>query len=344
MGVSMADEDVAWYQRLLDAQPELIDFPWCWTVVQPLTKPVTVAEVVRRLGGDPADIEERAGWDFDQPDVTLHLHQVGPAVVMGEAGGLEGGRDEALRWLSDGASVHTSWWSDANGRSLLCYAAFGVVLTRLENIDDNEPIGKQPTALDEDRAALREDQGYPAQLALVERRTGIRLDAEWLDQPHATVVVRTPIPDDPRPPGTFGFVDPDLAAIFLLADESTQRAALRWVLDLLADEQDLRGEPAVRFVLDALPQHWPTGEDLSRQLESLRVRLWRDVEARPGGSPERWRHFYRVRAAEAFVETLPGSRGRSYPTDALWCAQQAFQDRWPTIRAELWRRARRQRR
>lgn len=39
----MAGEDVAWYQRMLDGQPDLVDFPWCWTVVQPLTKPVTVA-------------------------------------------------------------------------------------------------------------------------------------------------------------------------------------------------------------------------------------------------------------------------------------------------------------
>jgi hypothetical protein len=129
-----------------------------------------------------------------------------------------------------------------------------------------------------------------------------------------------------------------------VSDESTQRAALRWVLDLLADEQDLRGEPAAGAVLDALPQHWPTGEDLSHQLEALRGRLWQEVNASPGGSPERWRHFYRVRAAEAFAATVTGSRDRSYPTDALWCAQQAFQDRWPTIRAELWRRARRQRR
>ncbi len=340
----MADEDVAWYQRLLDAQPDLVDFPWCWTVVQPLTKPVTVAEVARRLGGDPANIEELAGWDFEAPDGTVHLHQVGPAVVMCQAAGWEGVRDEALRWLSDGASVHSSWWSDPNARSFLCYAAFGLVLTRLEHLDDNQPAGEQPTALDEDRAPLRHDLGYPAQLAFVERRTGIRLDPAWLDQPHAAVVIRTPIPDDPRPPGTHGSADPDLAAMFLLADEPTQRAALRWVLDLLADEQDLRSEPAVRTVLDALAQHWPTGEDLSHQLNALRVGITEELNASPGMSPERWRHYYRLRAGEAFLATVTGSRGRSYPPDTLWYAQQAFQQRWPTIRAELWRRARRQRR
>ncbi|MFD6566203.1 hypothetical protein [Micromonospora profundi] len=45
----MPDEDVAWYQRLLEAKPDLVDFVECWTVVQPLTKPVTVPEAARPL-------------------------------------------------------------------------------------------------------------------------------------------------------------------------------------------------------------------------------------------------------------------------------------------------------
>ncbi|MEU4678405.1 hypothetical protein [Micromonospora sp. NPDC023737] len=340
----MTDEDVAWYRRLLEAKPDLVDFVGCWTVIQPLTKPVTVSEAARRLGGDPADIEQLTGWDFEEPLGTVHLHQVGPAVVMVQTAGCEGVRDEALRWLSDGAAVHSSWWGAANGRSFLCYAAFGKVLTRLESLDDDQPAGAQPTALDEDRAPLRDDLDYPAQLAFVERRTGIRLDPAWLDQPHPTVALRTPIPDDPRPPGMFGEADPDLAAMLLLADESTRRAALRWVLDLLADEQDLRSESAVYAVLDALPHGWPSSEDLSRQLHALRVRLTQDVNASPGGSPERWRRYYRMRAGEAVAATIAALPGRSYPTDTLWYAQQAFQQRWPAIRAELWKRARHQRR
>ena len=31
---------------------------------------------------------------------------------------------------------------------------------------------------------------------------------------------------------------------------------------------------------------------------------------------------------------------RAGPSEALWYAQQALQERWPDIRAELWRRAR----
>ncbi|MFC7531535.1 hypothetical protein [Actinoplanes sp. GCM10030250] len=340
----MADDDVAWYQRMLDAQPDLSDFPWCWTVVQPVTKPVSVAEVVRRLGGDPADVAEVAGWDFEEPDGTVHLRRVGPAVVMGQTAGWEGTRDEALRWLSDGASVHSSWWSDANGRSSVSYAAFGRVLTRLEHLDDDEPTGVQPTALDADRAALRDDLGYPAQLAFVERRTGIRLDPAWLDEPHATVVLRTPVPDDPQPPGLFGSADPDLVTTLLLAGEATQRETLRWLLGVLADEQDLRGEPgagAVLAVLAALSREWPAGEELSDQLRLLRSRLLQNVDASPGMSPERRRHYHRMRAVEAFTATMTGARDQSCPTDTLWYAQQAFQQRWPAIRAEVWQRARR---
>jgi hypothetical protein len=335
----MADEDVAWYQRLLEEKPELVDSAPCWTVIQPLTKPVTVPEVVRRLGGQPADIEQRTGWEFEDLPV-IHLNQVGPAVVMAEVMGNEGVRDEVLRWLSDGAAVHSSWWGEANGRSFLCYAAFGRVLTRLEHLDDDRASGEQPTALDEDRAALRDDLDYPAQLAFVERRTGIRLDADWLDRPHPTVVLRKPIPDDPRPPGTFAAVDPDLATMLLLADEPAHRAALHWMLDLLADAQDLRGEPSVGAVLDALPDDWPTGEGLWQEAQAMRHRLTQEVNDSPGGSPERWRRYYRMRAGEAFAATVLGPYDRPRPPDTMWYAEQAFQERWPTIRAELWRRAR----
>src|SRR6266545_2467592 len=99
----MADEDVAWYQRLLDAQPDLVDFPWCWTVVQPLTKPVTVAEVARRLGGDPANIEELAGWDFEAPDGTVHLQRVGKASATRPCGGYP----MAPRCIARGGAIPT---------------------------------------------------------------------------------------------------------------------------------------------------------------------------------------------------------------------------------------------
>jgi hypothetical protein len=338
----MINEDVAWYRRLLEAKPDLDDMPLCWTVIQPLTKPVTMAEVVRRLGGDPAEIEHRSGWE-PQDLPAVHLNQVGPAVVMVEVMGGEGVRDEVLRWLSDGAVVHSSWWCGAIGRSALCYAAFGRLLTRVEHLDDDRPGGEQPAALDEDRAALRGNLDCPAQLALVERRTGVRLDAAWLDQPHPTVVLGKPIPDDPCPPGMFAAVDPDLAAILLMADESTHRAALRWVLGLLADEQDLRGEPSAGAVLDALPHDWPTGQDLWKESQSMRARLTHEVNASPGGSPERRRGYYRMRAGEAFAATVIGPYDQPGPRDTLWYAQQAVQERWPAIRAELWRRARHQR-
>ncbi|SIR60214.1 DUF6461 domain-containing protein [Micromonospora avicenniae] len=344
----MAGDDVAWYQRLLEVRPELIDEVPCWTVIQPLTKPVTVAEVVRRLGGDQAEIEYRSGWDADAATSVVHLNQLGPAVVMAEVMDAEGIREEVLRWLSDGAVVHSSWWGSANGRSFLCYAVFGRLLTQLQHLDDDRPGGEQPEALDEDRAALRRltddpDLDYPAQLALMERRTGIRLDAAWLDQPHPTVVLRKPIPDDPRPPGSFAATDPDLAAMLLMAGDPTYRAALRWVLDLLADDWELRSEPLVNAVLGTLTRDWPASKDLGQEAHAMDSRLSAEVNASPGMSPERWRRFHRMRAGQAFTATVVNPNDRPKPLDTLWYAQQALQERWPAIRAELWRRARHQR-
>jgi Family of unknown function (DUF6461) len=337
----MIDEDLAWYRQLLEADLDLLDMA-CWTVIQPLTGSLTVAEVVRRLGGDPAEIEQRTGWEPDEMSL-VHLTQVGTAVVILETDGTEGTRDEVLRRLSDGAMVHSSWWVDAIGRGELCYAAFGRLLTRMQYIDANEPEGAQPTALDEDRAALRGFNGdleYPAQLALVERRTGVRLDPAWLDRPHATALLSKPIEADPRPPGMFAAVDPDLAAVFLLAGERTRRNALHWVLGMLAEEWDLRAEPLITAVLDALVDDWPSGEELSRRAYTLRMRLTEAMNASPGGSPERWQRYCRLRAGEAFAATVVDAGNRPGPSEALWYAQQALQERWPDIRAQLWRRAR----
>jgi hypothetical protein len=338
------DEDVAWYQRLLKTKPDLVDVP-CWTVIQPLTKPVTVAEVVRRLGGDLAEIEHRTGWDSGDLSV-VHLNQVGPAVLMVETDGAEGVRDEVLRWLSDGAAVHSSWWGEANGRSFLCYAAFGRLLTQLDHLDSGRPGGEQPTALDEDRASLRGlggDLDYPAQLALVERRTGVRLEAAWLDQPHPTVVLRRPIPDDPRPPGLFAAEDPDLAALLLMADEPTHRAAVHWVLGLLVDELDLRGEPAVAAVLDALTHDWPAGGAPWGEILAMRIRLQEEARTGVAGSPEGDRLARRMFAGEAFTATVTIPYGRLGSLDALYYVKRSLGERWPMIRAELWHRARHQR-
>ncbi|MFB4317587.1 hypothetical protein [Actinomadura sp. 21ATH] len=331
----MLDADVAWYRRLLEEAPDMSEL-LRWTVVQPLTGPVTVADAVRRLGADPAGIETRTGRDDDDLPV-VHLHQAGPAVLLVETFEAQGVREEVLRWLSDGAVVHGSWWADANGRSLLCYAAFGRLLTRLEYLDDQQPGGEQPTALDEDRAALRDlsgDLDHPAQLALVERRTGVRLDTAWLGRPHPTVVLDDPIPDDPRPPGMLAAADPDLAAVFLMADEPTRRTVLHRLLGRLADEQDLRSEPLIGAVLDAFADGRPPGDTLARDSHAMKLRLAQELDAAPGGSPERTRRYHRMRAAEAFAAAV-GDRTES--VDTLWYAQQAMQERWPRIRTELWR-------
>jgi hypothetical protein len=164
-----------------------------------------------------------------------------------------------------------------------------------------------------------------------------------LDQPHPTVLLRTPIPDDPRPPGLFAAEDPDLAAMLLVADEPTHRATLRWVLGLLADELDLRDEPAVGAVLDVLPHEWPTGGAPWGEVLAMRLRLQEEARTGVTGSPDGDRLRGRMFAGEAFTATVTVPYGRLGSLDALYYAQRALDERWPTIRAELWRRARHQR-
>jgi hypothetical protein len=163
-----------------------------------------------------------------------------------------------------------------------------------------------------------------------------------LDRPHPTVVLHQPAPDDPRPPGLFAYLDPDLAAVLIMAGEPTHRAALRWVLGMLADEHDLRGEPWVAAVLDTLLHDWPTDEDLRRESAAMGHRLQEAVYDSPVGSPERYRLYRRSCACHAFSTTVMGTSTRPQPPETLWYAQRAFEEGWPPIRAELWRRARQQ--
>jgi len=82
------------YRRLIrDERLEALWMAMCWTVVEPVTKPVDVDEVVRRLGGggyegceQPVDPESIYGGS----DGAFYVGQVGSAVAVLEVNGFQG--------------------------------------------------------------------------------------------------------------------------------------------------------------------------------------------------------------------------------------------------------------
>ncbi|GIJ51538.1 hypothetical protein Val02_84240 [Virgisporangium aliadipatigenens] len=201
----MSSETAARYRQLLDAGPAPTD-ALCWTVVQPGGRPVDVDEVARRLGGDPAVLVDHVLGDGDDDRLVygdgheraFRLAAVGPAVAMVEFHGYQGANPRVLRALSVDALVHSAFWN-IEGASRFSYAVDGRVLTAFDGNLPGSRWGEAPDALSTDldqllataRGGGGDSRG--AMLALIERRTGVALTAEWLKRPHRVLLAR-PLP------------------------------------------------------------------------------------------------------------------------------------------------------
>jgi len=310
------------YQALLDRVP-MIDEALCWTVVRGIGRPITMEEVIERIGGDPATLEER-DWDAAHdhfPAGVVHLAQAGSAVTLFEVNGREGQRPEVLRWLTDGACAHSVYWH-VNGGDLLAYAAYGKLITGVDVFSPEHRHGDDPAALDDDLQeliALRADDASdyrPAAMAVVEARTGVRLQPDWFERPRLSVIIAEPLPSDPYAPTGLASVDPDLHVLLSLADADTQRTALTRVTRLLAERFDL-ADPATAS---------------RRALLELRGRLREEFEAsREQGPMEQNPAWLRMQATLAIsTAALPAES-----LNALCHASLALGADWPALRNEL---------
>ena len=332
-------ETTAYYQELLDGLP-MVEQALCWTVVRGVASPVTVDQAISRIGGDPATLAER-DWEvvFDHDLVNVvHLAQVGSVVVLFEVNGLQGRRPEVLRRLSDGAAVHGVSWH-TNGADEVVYAAYGQVITGVDVFSPELRHGLDPAALDDELrelVALRAEDGDdygPAAMAVVERRSGVRLRADWFERPRLSVIVAEPLPDDSRPRTGFALVDPDLHVLLSLAGPEVQRAALTRAIRVLAERCDLDGEPAVSQALAALAPDAATREYPLGVLE-LRSQLSGEFDAVKdcGQQNPVW---WRMQAGLAISVAVTPASGYSEPLDALGHACSALHADWPALRNEL---------
>lgn len=88
-------------------------------------------------------------------------------------------------------------------------------------------------------------------MAVVEARTGVHLDASWVDRPQLSFVIPDPSAVDPPEPAT-GDGDLDLMAWWTFADRVQQRKVRDLLIDLLADRFDVeRG----RLLPDSYDDH-----------------------------------------------------------------------------------------
>jgi Family of unknown function (DUF6461) len=333
---------IAHYQDFL-ARAGALSPALTWTVVQPLTGPLSLTELLARMGLGESDVVATCPVDTTlEFEFSMSIGQVGPSFVILEPNGYQTDRLEVLHRLSASARVCGVSWG-ITGASRLEYWIYGRLVTHLEIHSPDWRHGDQPHALDEELTILEQVSTWPAYpdhhraaaMAVVEAVTGVRLDLDWLVQPHAMVRREAAVPRIELPPGSFGWLDPDLDARLRLADPSVQAlAVLRAVTEVLA-QHELLDEPSVRAGLDLLASGqiaaYPPGL-VGR--DSLTYRLQGDYEAHrfevpPDQDPRR----ARWQAAEALGRAFaPWEQDVFQP---LMHVYYAAGDHWPSVRRIL---------
>ncbi|MBB5478385.1 DUF6461 domain-containing protein [Micromonospora parathelypteridis] len=295
-----------------------------WAVVQPASAEATVDGVIKRLRArrvEPGD--KHAGELAD-------LAQIGPDVVVFQDNGCALSRPEVLRWLSDGTRVHTVDWT-INGNGGVTYAVYGKVLARMDMNDPDRRHGDDPSAfaddLDDVRAALGTEYVRSAVMAFVERRTGVRLPAEWMSDegadteagPWVTVSLGA-FPSDPRPPSNFGHYEPDLDARLRAAPETVRRAALTLALRAVTTRFRFSDEELARQAVEAVERGLTLDQETRSRIAYLKA------------------HGDDVHACSSAVHALHTAIGSGVDAvDAVGAARHAIVDEWPAVRRDLYR-------
>ena len=260
-----------------------------------------LADVAARIGADPAgltawDRDLSAFWDADGAAPVLvslvvpadgpdGAGSASPAVVLLEVTGFEGSRPEVLAALSRGGRA----WSLFRGvhSSRLSYAADGRVLVTLDPSDPHGRVGPEPDALGDDVEALLSrfsgaapldvplDGGAEAlALDLVQRSTGVALDAAWWHGSHLVAGV-VPVDGDAHEHGLPPAVEDALDEVGRQAAADPQGPVAELLLGTLQD--------AVRAALHftGLADDAAHGPALTQAVGEARILRRIAVEARP---------------------------------------------------------------
>lgn len=186
----------AHYGRLLQGDGNWLSEGLAWTVVLLDKGSLSPGEVaVRLLGRDEQPSLTVCDVEGANEDGVVIVEQAGRATMIVDFSGA--GRtsdDEVLSRLSVGAQTwHVSWEVTRNSR--LIYAANGRVAVQVPHLDPEHALGADTSAIETELTALARtiDVPWPATqamaLAIVEARTGARLDRAWFGRSHTAVSV-----------------------------------------------------------------------------------------------------------------------------------------------------------
>lgn len=146
-------------------------------------------EVVRRLHGDPDTLTtRRPDDDYDEFDDAVFIEQRGDVIII-VGYGTATAEVDALRRLSQGATIHSVFWLINNFNRLYCLVD-DVVITELDTLNPQDRWGTDPDALTAHLDALCDlhsqttpGPDWETAMATMESLTGQRLDADWFARP-----------------------------------------------------------------------------------------------------------------------------------------------------------------
>ncbi|RJL23059.1 hypothetical protein [Bailinhaonella thermotolerans] len=209
-------ELLEYYEGLLDSA---LSEGFAWAVAVPLEGGPGTGELVARLrrwehprAAELLEPYEPEGLPSGESDFfpldSVHYGRMGEATVFTQGNGARVLDDDVLAELSRGVRLCGTWWS-INSSNDLVYAEDGQVLLRMNMWDywvggTGGRRGGRPHVLDEGLTLVAEAQrlGHTswkaAALAIVELRTGVHLELDWVLRPQPLVLM-TPEWYDGRP-------------------------------------------------------------------------------------------------------------------------------------------------
>ncbi|SDM74227.1 DUF6461 domain-containing protein [Nonomuraea jiangxiensis] len=340
----MINDTFAHYRDLLNGVLAPTSDALTWTVIQPITGAPTPAELLERMGLQESDMEPARPVDLTgELEEGMFIGRSGSSFVVVEPNGYQTSLQEVLLRLSTGARACSVFWGVTTPGHLE-YAVYGRLVTSLAIHSPDWRYGDQPHALDEELTVLEQvtahESGHPdlhtaAAMAVVEAATGVRLDLDWLAQPHAMVRREAKVPRPDLPSGGVVELDPDLDARLRLADPSVQALAVQRAVTEVLTQHELLNEPAVRAGLELLAADKVTADPPGLTgCDSLTSRLRMDYvahrfEVHPDQDPRR----ARWQAAQALASLFtPHGYDVFQP---LVHAYFAAGDQWPSVRRAL---------
>lgn len=159
---------------------------YCFTAVIGLD----ADEVITRLGADPLDCRrltfEECFWTVDAPQ-WAQVGSLDGGVLVAEHNGWRG--EEAAPVLSAQARA-ACFCRDVSAAMCFSHAVDGIVLAAFDPLLEPAPtLGADPGCLDGllSGLAFGLDAAEVSAMALLERVTGVRVNAEWLHRPQRAV-------------------------------------------------------------------------------------------------------------------------------------------------------------